>query len=108
MVMYLGISPYIFLYIDIPACRFQASRAQSCHYLSMVLALGCSLFAFDCAGSGLSDGSLVTLGWREARDLRVVLCHLRQRADVTGVALWGQFSSVRLSQFDVSWFGSVG
>ena len=26
-----------------------ASRAQACHYLSLVLGLGCSLFAFDCA-----------------------------------------------------------
>ncbi len=28
-----------------------ASRAQACHYLSLVLGLGCSLFAFDCADS---------------------------------------------------------
>ncbi|KAJ8609641.1 hypothetical protein CTAYLR_006288 [Chrysophaeum taylorii] len=63
-----------------------ASRAQCCHYLSLVLSLGCALVAFDCAGSGLSDGSLVTLGWREAHDLRVVLEWLKPKS----VALWGQ------------------
>ena len=64
-----------------------ASRAQSCHYLSLVLSLGCSLFAFDCAGSGLSDGAYVTLGWREARDIRVVLRWLsaRQKGDSTSL-----------------------
>ena len=67
-----------------------ASRAQSCHYLSLVLGLGCSLFAFDCAGSGGSDGAFVTLGYREARDLRTVLEHLAERPDVSEVALWGQ------------------
>lgn len=67
-----------------------ASRAQCCNYISFVLSLGCSLVAFDCAGSGLSDGSLVTLGWREAQDLRVVLEWLATRQDVSAVAVWGQ------------------
>uniref|UniRef100_A0A7S3NDZ9 Xaa-Pro dipeptidyl-peptidase-like domain-containing protein n=1 Tax=Aureoumbra lagunensis TaxID=44058 RepID=A0A7S3NDZ9_9STRA len=67
-----------------------ASRAQSCHYLSLVLSLGCSLVAFDCAGSGMSDGSLVTLGWREAHDLRVVLDWVRSQPTVSSVAVWGQ------------------
>lgn len=67
-----------------------ASRAQCCNYISFVLSLGCSLVAFDCAGSGLSDGSLVTLGWREAQDLRVVLEWLSTRQDVSAVAVWGQ------------------
>ena len=67
-----------------------ASRAQACHYLSLVLSLGCSLVAFDCAGSGLSDGSLVTLGWREALDLKVVLEWLQKEPNVSKVAVWGQ------------------
>jgi pimeloyl-ACP methyl ester carboxylesterase len=67
-----------------------ASRAQACHYLSLVLGLGCSLFAFDCAGSGLSDGAFVTLGFREARDMRCVLAWLARRDDVSALALWGQ------------------
>lgn len=67
-----------------------ASRAQCCHYLSLVLSLGCSLVAFDCAGSGMSDGALVTLGWREANDLRVVLEWVHSLPDVSSIAVWGQ------------------
>ena len=32
----------------------------------------------------------MTLGWREARDIRVVLKWLTARNDVSAVALWGQ------------------
>lgn len=67
-----------------------ASRAQCCHYLSLVLSLGCSFAAFDCSGSGLSDGSMVSLGWREAHDLRVVLECLRKSGGVSSLAVWGQ------------------
>ena len=48
------------------------------------------MFAFDCAGSGLSDGAFVTLGYREARDVRCVLEWLSKRKDVSALALWGQ------------------
>ncbi|KAJ8599802.1 hypothetical protein CTAYLR_003990 [Chrysophaeum taylorii] len=66
-----------------------ASRVQACTYLSVVLSLGYSLFAFDCAGSGVSDGRHVTLGWREAYDLLVVVAYLRERDDVGPIAVWG-------------------
>ncbi|KAJ1458389.1 hypothetical protein M885DRAFT_561604 [Pelagophyceae sp. CCMP2097] len=66
-----------------------ASRVQACNYLSVVLALGCSLFALDCAGSGLSDGLQVSLGWREARDLAVAVRHLKAMPEVSSVAVWG-------------------
>ena len=49
-----------------------AARVQALHYVSLVLSLGCTFFSFDCAGSGLSDGTYVSLGWRESRDLHVV------------------------------------
>ena len=42
------------------------------------------------AGSGLSDGAFVTLGYREARDVRCVLEWLSKRKDVSALALWGQ------------------
>ncbi|KAJ1453208.1 Alpha/Beta hydrolase protein [Pelagophyceae sp. CCMP2097] len=67
-----------------------ASRAQACHYLSLILSLGCALVSFDCAGSGLSDGDHVTLGLREARDLRCVLHWLHRRGEASDVAVWGQ------------------
>ena len=38
--------------------QLSASRVQAVHYLSLVLSIGATLFAFDCAGSGLSDGEV--------------------------------------------------
>jgi len=66
-----------------------ASRVQACTYLAVVLSLGFSMFAFDCCGSGISDGDYVTLGWREAYDLLVVVAHLKSQPDVGPVAVWG-------------------
>ena len=37
-----------------------AARIQALHYLGAVLATGATLFAFDCAGSGISDGEDAT------------------------------------------------
>lgn len=65
-----------------------ASRVQACTYLSVVLSLGYSLFAFDCAGSGLSEGEHVTLGWCEACDLLVVCTYLKNQGH-SQIAVWG-------------------
>eukprot|EP00630_Chrysocystis_fragilis_P005657 CAMPEP_0197387348 /NCGR_PEP_ID=MMETSP1165-20131217/463_1 /TAXON_ID=284809 /ORGANISM="Chrysocystis fragilis, Strain CCMP3189" /LENGTH=978 /DNA_ID=CAMNT_0042912665 /DNA_START=93 /DNA_END=3026 /DNA_ORIENTATION=+ len=66
-----------------------AARVQALHYCRLVLALGATFFAFDCAGSGLSDGDTVSLGWREARDLDVVARYLRRLGTVSSLAAWG-------------------
>jgi hypothetical protein len=44
-----------------------ASRAQACHYLSLVLGLGCSLFAFDCADAASYWNFNVTWSRRRRR-----------------------------------------
>jgi alpha-beta hydrolase superfamily lysophospholipase len=49
-----------------------------------------SVFAFDCAGSGRSDGEFVTLGWGEQRDLADVIAFLRASGEVSTIALWGR------------------
>ena len=46
-----------------------ASRVQAVHYLALLLSLGCSVLALDFAGAGLSEGDVVTLGFREADDV---------------------------------------
>ncbi len=48
-----------------------SSRAEALMQLSQVLALGCCYVAFDCAGSGISDGEYVSLGAFEKEDLKV-------------------------------------
>ncbi|KAJ1451086.1 Alpha/Beta hydrolase protein [Pelagophyceae sp. CCMP2097] len=66
-----------------------AARVQALPYVSTVLSLGCTFFAFDCAGSGLSDGDYVSLGWRESRDLHVVTRYLRRLGSVSSLGAWG-------------------
>ncbi|KAJ8610228.1 hypothetical protein CTAYLR_008524 [Chrysophaeum taylorii] len=66
-----------------------AARVQAIHYLGLVLSLGATFFAFDCAGSGLSEGDFVSLGWRESRDLHVVTRYLRTLGTVSSLAAWG-------------------
>ncbi|KAH8049991.1 palmitoyl-(protein) hydrolase [Aureococcus anophagefferens] len=66
-----------------------AARVQALHYVSLVLSLGCTFFSFDCAGSGLSDGTYVSLGWRESRDLHVVARYLRRLGTVSSLGAWG-------------------
>ncbi|EQC27780.1 hypothetical protein SDRG_14364 [Saprolegnia diclina VS20] len=52
------------------------------------LALGFSVLAFDCSGSGNSDGIYVTMGWNESMDLKSVLDHLEGDASVVDVVLY--------------------
>ena len=67
------------------ACRLAALEA-----LEVVLAEGSSLFAFDFAGCGKSDGDFVTLGWFERDDLACVMDHLRSSGTVSSIACWGR------------------
>lgn len=66
-----------------------ASRVQALQYARTVLSIGASFFAFDCDGSGLSDGDYVSLGWKEAADLAVVARYLRNLGTVSSLAAWG-------------------
>ena len=58
--------------------------------LTVLLALGVAVFAFDFAGSGKSDGEHVTLGYFEREDLMCVVAHLRATPFVSTIALWGR------------------
>ena len=56
----------------------------------LMLPFGISVFCFDFAGSGLSDGEYVTLGAREHKDIECVVQYLRTLPTVSRVALWGR------------------
>ena len=49
-----------------------------------------TVFAFDFAGSGLSGGDYVTLGYQEEDDLRVVIDYLSHHDLVSSIGLWGK------------------
>jgi len=55
-----------------------------------MLGAGMSVFAFDFAGSGLSEGKYVSLGVFEQRDISTVVTYLRSTGQVSAVALWGR------------------
>ena len=67
-----------------------SSRVGALEALETVLACGAALAAFDCAGSGLSEGDYVTLGWSERDDVAAIVAHLRGAGLAGAVALWGR------------------
>jgi pimeloyl-ACP methyl ester carboxylesterase len=67
-----------------------SGRVEALAQLSLALSLGCTLFAFDFAGSGQSEGEYVSLGLFEKEDLHCVLEYLRGTAKISTIALWGR------------------
>jgi len=67
------------------SCRLGALEA-----VPVLLPMGIALLAFDFAGSGVSDGDFVSLGWHERDDLASVITYLRTRYPNRGIGLWGR------------------
>jgi hypothetical protein len=63
---------------------------EAVEQLTMLLQMGVSLFAFDFAGCGLSEGDYVTLGHYEKDDLKAVVEFLREDVEVSTIGLWGR------------------
>lgn len=67
-----------------------ASCSQALEALEVALSEGATCVGFDFAGSGMSDGDWVTLGWNEKNDVMAVTSHLRASGTVSTIALWGR------------------
>eukprot|EP01071_Lankesteria_metandrocarpae_P008074 Lankesteria_metandrocarpae@DN4857_c0_g1_i1.p1 len=67
-----------------------SSRLEALGILHVLLPLNVTVFSFDFAGSGLSDGEYVSLGWHEREDLSAVVDHLRSSKEVSTIGLWGR------------------
>lgn len=65
-------------------------RLEACELLPLLLGMGVTLFAFDFAGCGLSEGEYITLGYHEKDDLRAVVDYLRSTNKVSTIGLWGR------------------
>lgn len=65
-------------------------RVEALSVLRTCLASGMTVVAFDCAGSGQSDGEYISLGYFEREDLKAVVAHLRASRVVSAVGLWGR------------------
>ena len=49
-----------------------------------------TLFCFDFAGCGLSEGEYISLGWWEREDLNLIVEYLRKERRVSTIGLWGR------------------
>lgn len=56
----------------------------------ILLPLNITLFTFDFAGCGMSEGEFVSLGWHEREDLEIVVNYLRKERNVSTIGLWGR------------------
>jgi len=64
-------------------------RIAAIELLQHLLPSAVTIFALDFAGSGLSEGEQVSLGYFEREDVEAVIAHLRASGEVSTVALWG-------------------
>ena len=67
-----------------------SSRVEALSTLHVLLPSGITVFAFDFAGCGMSEGEYISLGWFEREDLACVIEHLRKTDRVSCIGLWGR------------------
>lgn len=66
------------------------SRPEGLFLVQHMLLRSITTVLFDYAGSGMSEGEYVTLGWNESDDLGRLIKHLRGRRHVGAIGLWGR------------------
>jgi pimeloyl-ACP methyl ester carboxylesterase len=69
------------------SARVDVVRTRALNALARV---GCTVAAFDFAGSGHSEGDLVTLGYFEQHDVADVLAHLKESKLASHFTIWGR------------------
>ena len=65
-------------------------RLESMKVLSLCMTLGISLVTLDMSGSGMSQGSYVSLGHFEKDDVSAVCNYLRDNGFATALGIWGR------------------
>ena len=65
-------------------------RLEGDEIADQYLRRGMGFFSVDFGGCGISDGGMVTLGYREREDVEVVLDYLKSQASVSFVCLYGR------------------
>jgi len=67
-----------------------SSRLEALEAVSYLLPSNISLFCFDFAGCGMSEGEYISLGWFEREDLHMIVEHLRKERRCSTIGLWGR------------------
>nr|CCA24963.1 serine protease family S09X putative [Albugo laibachii Nc14] len=65
-------------------------RLGALEIVSYALPAGFSVFALDFAGSGMSQGKYVSLGYHEQRDIATVVEYIRSEQEDCKIVLWGR------------------
>mmetsp|Transcript_5603 Transcript_5603/g.9044 ORF Transcript_5603/g.9044 Transcript_5603/m.9044 type:complete len:569 (+) Transcript_5603:171-1877(+) len=65
-------------------------RLEALQLVPLFLPLGISVFCFDFAGCGESEGEYISLGWYERDDLAQCVEYLRGTGTVSAIGLWGR------------------
>ncbi|KAJ9451421.1 hypothetical protein DIPPA_12402 [Diplonema papillatum] len=84
------------------------SRQDSLECVTVLLPHGITVFAFDFAGSGQSDGEYVSLGYFENQDLCSVIDYLHDKGTVSKIGLWGRSMGAVTSIMHASKDSSLG
>ena len=67
-----------------------SSRIEALDLVQFVLPANMTLFCFDFAGCGMSEGEYISLGWYERDDVQLVVDYLRSNRNVNSIGLWGR------------------
>jgi len=67
-----------------------SSRVEAFQFAEQLMINNITLFCFDFAGSGRSEGEYVSLGYFEKDDVNVVVEYLRKSNTVSTIGLWGR------------------
>lgn len=67
-----------------------SSRLEGLRMLHLLLKLDINLFVFDFAGSGMSGGEYISLGYHEQNDVGIVVDFVEKLPGVGKIGLWGR------------------
>ena len=67
-------------------------RGEGAQYADQLLSNGIQLMVFDFLGCGMSDGDIISLGYKEQDDLCYVVKYLKESGCVSKIMLYGNTS----------------
>ena len=82
------------LWMELPCVIYlhgnSSSRLEALEAVPLLLPSHITVFCFDFAGCGLSEGEYISLGWYERDDLQMIVDYLRKERHVSTIGLWGR------------------
>jgi alpha/beta superfamily hydrolase len=67
-----------------------SARIEALEIVPYLLSANITVFCFDFAGCGMSEGEYISLGWYEREDLGIIVEYLRKSRRVSTIGLWGR------------------